>query len=244
MPPVRLGLIALLLLLPSLPACEGPRTIAGRVRDGAGNPVPRALLRTRDDIGDVSAVKTDGEGRFSLTMFASTLSARATVRVDAPGYHRRYVRLPFGEGAEVVLTPDSVRRRGPDWSDPETLPMLGLHYGIPLRFSYAVGVSRGQAAVASGDYRGWLAAVEHGEGGVKGYAGYERTGRWAGVQLAAALLHTGDRALTVAPRQSYAGAEARIYLRPITFTAGGYGRIAGSAPGDDRLLSVGVGLGR
>jgi hypothetical protein len=244
MPPVRLGLLSLLLLLPALPACEGPRTIAGRVRDGAGNPIPNALLRTRDDVGDVSAERTDSAGRFSLTMFASMLSARAVMRVDAEGYHRRYVRLPFREGVEVVLTPDSVRRRGPDWSDPETLPVLGLHYSIPLRFSYAVGVSRGQVAPASRDYRGWLAAVEHGEGGVKGYLGYERSGAHVGAQLTAAMLRTGNRALTVAPRQSYAGAEARIFLTPVTFTIGGYGRIAGSAPGDGRLLSVGFGLGR
>jgi hypothetical protein len=75
MPPVRLGLLALLVLLPALPACEGPRTIAGRVRDGAGNPVPNALLRTRDDVGDVFAERTDSARRFSLTMIASTLWA-------------------------------------------------------------------------------------------------------------------------------------------------------------------------
>jgi hypothetical protein len=244
MPPVRLALFALLLLLPALPACEGPRTIAGRVRDGAGNPVPNALLRTRDDIGDISASRTDSAGRFSIRMIAATMSRRATVRVDAPGYHRRYVRVPFGEGAEVVLTSDSVKRRGPDWSAPETLPVLGLHYGIPLRFSYALGVSRGQVAPASGDYRGWLAALEFGEGGGKGYVGYERTGRHVGIQLTAATLYTESRALTVAPDQSYAGAEARIFLTPLTFTIGAYGRIEGSAPGDSRLLSIGVGLGR
>ncbi|HEV7587586.1 MAG TPA: carboxypeptidase-like regulatory domain-containing protein, partial [Longimicrobium sp.] len=53
-----------------------PRTIAGRVRDGAGNPVPHALLRTRDDVGDVSAERTDSAGRFSLTTMVGMFTAR------------------------------------------------------------------------------------------------------------------------------------------------------------------------
>ena len=97
--------------------------------------------------------------------------------------------------------------------------------------------------VAPNGYAGWLAAVEHGEGGVKGRVGYLRHGRHVGAQLALAALKTGSRALTVEPRQSYAGAEARIHLIPITFTIGAFGRIGGSSPGDARLLSVSGGLG-
>ncbi|MFL5539474.1 MAG: carboxypeptidase-like regulatory domain-containing protein [Longimicrobiaceae bacterium] len=242
MSPLRRAAAALLLLLPCLPACEGPRMIAGRVRDGAGNPVPHAFLRTRDDVGDVANAETDDAGWFSFSVFVSVIQTRATVRVDANGYHTRYVRLPFREGVEVVLVPDSVKRRGPDWSDPETGPAVGLHYGVPLRWSYTVGLTRGRFA-GFYDYAGWTVAVEPGEGGVKGRVGYLRYGRRVGGQLSAAMLRTGAHALTIAPHQGYAGAEARIFLIPLTFTFGGYGRISGSAPGDERLFAAGIGVG-
>lgn len=88
MSPLRRGATALLFLLPILPACEGPRLIAGRVRDGAGNPVPHAMLRTSDDIGDVSGAETDSAGRFSFSVFANVVQTRATVRVEPPATTR------------------------------------------------------------------------------------------------------------------------------------------------------------
>ena len=175
MTPLRLAALALLLLLPALPACEGPRTVAGRVRDGAGNPVPRAMLRLGDDVGDVSVAETDDGGWFSLTTFSSWMVKRAMVRVAAAGYHTRHVRLPFRDDVEVVLVPDSVRRRGPDWGDAETELAVGLHYGIPMRFSYTVGLTRGRWA-GFGEYAGWVVAAEPGEGGIKGRLGYVRWG--------------------------------------------------------------------
>lgn len=216
--------------------------IAGRVRDGAGNPVPHAFVRTRDDVGDVAGAETDSGGWFSFSVFANVVQRRATVRVDAAGYHTRYVRLPFRDDVEVVLVPDSVKRRGLDWGDYETGPAVGFHYGVPLRWSYTIGLTRGRFA-GFNDYAGWVVAAEPGEGGVKGRVGYMRYGRRVGGQLSAAMLRTGAHALTLAPHQGYAGAEARIFLIPLSFTFGGYGRISGSAPGDERLFAAGIGVG-
>lgn len=153
------------------------------------------------------------------------------------------IRLPFRDSVEVVLVPDSVAQRGPDWSAPEILPVAGLHYGVPLRFTYSFGITRGQAALATGDYRGWVVVIESGAGGGTGRVGFVRAGRHLGAELAGAVLYTDRRALTVAPDQSYAGAQARIFLDPITVTLGGYGRVDGTAPGDGRLFSVSIGVG-
>jgi len=70
-----------------------------------------------------------------------------------------------------------------------------------------------------------------------------RYGPVLGGQLSLAMLGTSGRALTVAERQGYAGAEAKLLLRPISFTFGAYSRFSGSAPGDARLFSAGVGVG-
>jgi hypothetical protein len=238
MPSFRLATLALI-VIPFLAACEGPRTIAGRIRDGAGNPVPGAVLRRSDaDRG----TETDSAGRFKLMVFASVFDSRSTIRVDAAGYHTRHVRLPYRSDAEVVLVPTSVARRGKDWSEPERGLAAGLHVGTPLRVSTTIGVMRG-SYTGFGDYRGWLLAAEPGTGGVKAKLGYMRYGPRRGGQLSVAMLRTGRHALDVASRQGYAGGEARLFLMPWSFSLGGYSRIAGSAPGDRRLLAATMGLG-
>jgi hypothetical protein len=242
MPSARRGLLAMLLLLPALPACEGPRTIAGRVRDGAGNPVPHARVSARDDVDDEWSTRTDSAGQFSITTFAGMMVTRGWVWIHADGYHPRNIRLPFRTDVEVVLTPDSVQRRGTDWSDSETHFIPGVHYGVPLRWSLGMGVAHGHWASA-GEYAGWYLIGESGGGGVKGYAGFARLGPRVGAQLSVAALRTSGHPLTVAPDQTFGGLEARFHLMPLTFTLGGYRRLAGSAPGDARFLSAGVGVG-
>src|SRR4051794_34439728 len=201
MPPLRRAAIALLLLLPVLPACEGPRTVAGRVRDGAGNPVPRATLRTGNNLGDAARAESDDGGYFSFSVFTNVLESRASVRVDAAGYHTRYVRLPFREGVEVVLIPDSVPLRGPQWGDAETGPLVGFHYGIPLRWTTDLGITRGRWA-SFDDFQGWYLAAESGGGGYRGRVGFVRLGHRLGAEIGVAGLRTTAHALTVAPDQS------------------------------------------
>lgn len=242
MPPLRRAAIALLLLLPVLPACEGPRAIAGRVRDGAGNPVPHARLSAVHLTGASPVGETDSLGYFRFDVFASAFDSRASVQVDAAGYHSRFVRLPFRDGVEVVLTPDSVPLHGRQWADPETIPLGGAHLGIPLRWSGNFGLARGRWA-SFDDFKGVYLAAESGGGGVKGRLGFVRFGKHLGGQIGVAALRTSSHALTVAPGQGYAGAEARIHFIPLTFTVGGFGRISGSAPGDAKLFAAGVGLG-
>jgi hypothetical protein len=244
MPPLRASLAALLLLLlPLLPACEGPRAVAGHIRDGAGNPVPHAKLRTLHLTGEDAAGESDAEGRFSFEVFTSALTNRASVQVDAPGYHRRFARVPFREDVELVLVPDSVPLQGLEWSAPEWMPLAGAHYGVPLRLSYTAGVARVRSA-SFDDLAGWFAAGEGGDdGGMRARVGYLRFWHGIGGQLGPALLRTGSRPRDVAPHQTYAGAEARLHLFYGTFTIGRYRRIDGSAPGDSRLLSFGAGVG-
>ena len=243
MPPLRASLATLLLLLlPLLPACEGPRAVAGHIRDGAGNPVPHAKLRTLHLTGEDAAGESDAEGRFSFEVFTSALTNRASVQVDAPGYHRRFARVPFREDVELVLVPDSVPLQGLEWSAPEWMPLAGAHYGVPLRLSYTAGVARVRSA-SFDDLAGWFAAAEKGDGGVKGRVGYLRLAPRIGGQLGLAVLRTGAKARDAAADQTFAGAEARIHLFYGALTIGGYRRIAGDAPGESRLLSFSAGVG-
>jgi len=239
----RRSLLLLLLCASVLPACEGPRTVAGRIRDGAGKPVPHARLRTLHLTGEAPAAESDEDGRFRFEVFTSALATRASVQVDAAGYHPYYGRLPFRDDVEIVLVPDSVAQHGLQWTAAEWTPLAGFHYGLPLRLSYTFGIARTRTA-GFDQMAGWYVAGEGGDGGIKGRAGFLRIWPHVGGQLGVAVLRTGDKSRGVEPDQTFAGAETRLHLvAPITFTIGGYARIAGSVPGDRRLISFAGGIG-
>jgi hypothetical protein len=239
---LRSPAVRILLLLPLLAGCEGFRSVAGRVVDRAGRPVPSAEVRVQEDDFVYGKTRSDSAGRFDVRFFYTALAYRAPVRVEAPGYRTAERWVWFGRPEEIVLVSDAEARSGRVWGPMEVVPRFGAHYGVPLRFSGSAGAAYGRFADLE-TFSGVAVAVEGGEGGARGRAGYVRTfGRFGG-ELSASVLRTFNSPLTVAPRQTFAGAEARFFFRPFTLTVGGYDRIAGSAPGDERLFAVGVGLG-
>ena len=240
MRPIRFLPVSLLVLL--LPACEGYRTVAGRVHDGAGNPIPRASIRSSDFLTDSVGSIADEDGRFSITVFTSAFSPRASVGVSAPGYHPRWTRLPFREDVEVELTPETLPAPYGKWSSPELVPTGGVHYGAPLRFSTAFGAMRVRFYRDTG-FQGWVATGEGGDGGVKGRLGYVYYVQPFGGQLSVSAIRTSHKAWSVGPNQTFVGGEARVMAFMLSLTGGYYARVSGTAPGDSRLVSLGVGLG-
>ena len=101
---VRAALV-LLLALPNAAAAQG--TIAGRVQDGAGRPVPEASVRARfADEQSARETVTDSAGAFRLTALAP---GSWTITVRKVGYRsaeQRGVRVSDGRTVEleVVLT--------------------------------------------------------------------------------------------------------------------------------------------
>ncbi|HKP74555.1 MAG TPA: carboxypeptidase-like regulatory domain-containing protein [Longimicrobiaceae bacterium] len=234
--------ILALFLLPALAACEGTVTIAGHVRSAAGSPVPHARLVTRDLMGHGVEASSDSTGRFGLTFFTTGLVQRATVEVTAEGYHPRTLRLPYRDSVEVRLIPDSLPAPAREWSAPEWLPLSSIRYGVPLRLSYTFGISRVRFS-SGGWFAGPFLAAETGDGGYGARAGYLRQWGWFGAQFGPAVLRTRHHPRGVAAGQSFAGAEARFLVSGLSLAVGGYGRIAGSAPGDQRLVSFSAGVG-
>jgi hypothetical protein len=233
----------LLLVLPLLTGCEGYFRVVGRVVDPSGAPVPRALVQVGEDGSVYAHARTDSAGGFELGFVYPMPSTRAPLRVESPGYYVDQRLAPFDDSITVVLAPRSAPRPGLIWGDVENVPSFGVQYGRPLGFSATLEVRHGRRA-GYRHFAGNVAALEAGQGGAKAGFGYARLGPRYGAGVSAAVLRTIGNPLSVAERQTFAGAEARLLRVPLTLTFGGYGRIAGKAPGDTRMFAFTVGMGR
>ena len=122
-------------------------------------------------------------------------------------------------------------------------PALGLHYGSPLRFSAALGLTV-DLSPNTGD--AVLALVEPGQHGVEYSLGYlhllQQFG--SGYSLRASLLRTDGEPWKANPNSTYVGAEAQVML---IFAVGGragvYHRVSGVSGEHDTIATVGFSLG-
>lgn len=82
----HIALVLLVLLIPLISAAQSERVVNGIVYGEKGGPVVGATVYAR---GADMSVKTDGEGRFTITIPMSTKELRA----DCPGYHALALRI-------------------------------------------------------------------------------------------------------------------------------------------------------
>jgi hypothetical protein len=122
--------------------------------------------------------------------------------------------------------------------------MVGIQVSAPQKVALGAGlVFPWRRTMES--FSGVLAAAEAGVGGGRmsiGVATYTAP-KVVGAQLRASILRTWESPWKVAPRQTFAGPEARLTLGFLTVGGGGYWRVSGNAPGDERLISFSLGLG-
>lgn len=122
--------------------------------------------------------------------------------------------------------------------------MVGLQISAPQKIALGGGfVVPLRRTMES--FSGLLAAAEVGVGGGRlsiGAASYAAP-KVVGAQLRASVLRTWASPWKVAPRQTFVGPEARLTFGFLTVGGGGYWRVSGRAPGDERFAAFSLGLG-
>ena len=108
-----------------------------------------------------------------------------------------------------------------------TGPMIGFHYGAPLKWSAVLAIPLPGGSDAGGSF----VAAEPGIGGWRTSVGYLRIMGDLGSGYAArvSLLHTGNRAWRAPPGTTYVGGELQympLFVLGIRF--GAFGRIKGA----------------
>ncbi|MEO8337330.1 MAG: hypothetical protein ABI664_20295 [bacterium] len=149
--------------------------------------------------------------------------------------------------AVVLLAPTAARAqeaRTPE-PTPHISPAVGVHYGSPLRASFAGGL-----LVDMSQHRndGVIVALEVGQQGNEVSAGYFRMlGRFgSGFSLRLATLRTAGEPWNASPNTTYAGVEASWMIAFGVGARVGYLRRASKTSGLDpheNLASLSVGIG-
>jgi hypothetical protein len=123
-------------------------------------------------------------------------------------------------------------------------PAYGLHYGMPLRFSVAVGGS--YDLDRHGD-NGVVALVEQGQHGSEASAGYFHTlGQFgAGVSLRGAVLRTSGEPWNADPHTTYVGGEVNLQIiLGVGGRAGIFRRASSTLNGThDSIVTLGISIG-
>jgi hypothetical protein len=114
-----------------------------------------------------------------------------------------------------------------------TGPMIGIHYGVPLKWSALLAIPLPGGSDAGGSF----VAAEPGIGGWRASAGYLRIlgDLGSGYALRATYLHTGNRAWRAPPGVNYVGGEFQympLFVLGVRF--GAFARVKG--PGQRRGL--------
>lgn len=143
-------------------------------------------------------------------------------------------RRAAGDSARAAIAADEQLRISPAY---------GLHYGLPLRYSAAVGV-----IVDRGRSDGLVATVEPGLRGTEISAGYFHSLGLlgSGFSLRAAVIRTREEPWNASARTTYAGVE---FNTMILFGVGGrvgyFRRVSGSSDATPiaDLVSVGLSIG-
>jgi hypothetical protein len=240
----RFPIVPSVLLLALLAGCEGPVWVSGRVTDPAGNPVPHALLRIRDDGFTLDSARSGEDGRFRLDWFYHfTFASHIGLWAEAPGFYRTQQRVRMDDSSGVILFPRDGPRPRLLLNPPEWQSRLGIGYGLPLRLTWTLGAAYGRYR-GTEDFRGWVGSFEPATAGARVRLGRTWVHGRQGADLAAAALYTRNQAWTVAGEQGYAGGELRLFHNGLYASAGGYSRVSGSAPGDAHLFAVSLGFGR
>ena len=165
--------------------------------------------------------------------------AVCAARVQDSHMHRAIVVLltclqPLALLAQSPSTPEAA---------PYISPAIGVHYGIPMQLSVAVGALIGSKRRNDG----MIATVEPGRQGTEASIGYFRMrGQLgSGYSLRGAAIRTGDDPWNASPHTTYVGAEIHWML---LFGVGGrvgYFRRTSHSVSDpyDHIVSVGASIG-
>ena len=147
--------------------------------------------------------------------------------------------------AFLLLMPGVARAQQREASQHSRLvPVFGVHYGTPMRFSVSAG---GALDLNDRGSKGVLALVEQGQHGSEFSAGYyHMLGRFgSGVSLRAAVLRTSGEPWQADPHTTYVGAEAHLMVILGVGGRVGYMRRASdvSNGAHDSIVTLGVSIG-